>query len=339
MKRCIAHRVCPFLLAVIFFAFLILPCFADEGKFAAPSETVAAEDAAEGPEPAGTAAAAELSEEYARILRDNESLRGLYGTWTGVISVILVVVTVLGVAVPFYQGRNVDKKIKKRLEDLSRENDRLAQKQTMLNSAMALSVSKEYRSSNEILDKLIWDYPEDEYLRLIFGRNVYFEYYVERDGQNLSREDAERIEKGVQQFLYVADHMDPNLEYYEMGSVFPDSIIHELCGLSHRLLEYGKNAEMPVYHRLVRQVIETVEKLLKLQDFTDIANFDQTDVFIMNYKELAFALADSYEHFGNVLALSQFERAKMLYSISPDPDYGEEIARCDEAIRRLGNEG
>lgn len=89
------------------------------------------------------------------------------------------------------------------------------------------------------------------------------------------------------------------------------------------------------YHKLAVKVLRTIEKVLKFDSFDDIANEDQTNVHLMNYKGLNFELAKSYRFYGNIKAKEQFEYCLQLFTISADDGYEKEIDECKEALREI----
>lgn len=271
--------------------------------------------------------------EYA--LQTNKKLFDIYGTWTSVITIILILITIVGFAVPLYNSKTIDKKIKKAISNLKSESEAITKKQLELTNALMLSASKEYGASNAILDRLIEKSPDDSYLHLLIARNI-FQRFETITASSLDNNDVDSIERAIQHFLYVAYNTDIESEYYELGAVFPNSIVHELCYLTHTLVEYSITQRgHGHYHKLTTKVLRAVEHILNIQEFDDIANEDQTNVFIMNYVTLNHALAQSYMYFGNIKAKEQYEYTLKLYQISTTLDYSSEIEECRRAIKTL----
>ena len=219
------------------------------------------------------------------IVEINEKLYDIYGTWTAVIAVIFILITVIGFAVPLYNSKKIDKKIKKAIKKLKKKNDEINQRQIFVNNALMLSASGDYFSSNKILNNIIKTDENNCYLHLLIGRNIFCQYESIDLNRELTQEEAKEIEKAVEHYIFVGNNIGKELEYYELGAVFPDNIIHELCILINRLIEYSINQPYtPCYHKLTVKVIKIIEKILDINEFDDIVNEDQTNVFIMNYK-------------------------------------------------------
>lgn len=324
-------------LAVILLA---VPVSADGGEESAENET---ETAAPVTETAPVTEADGGEDELRRALEINEKLYGLYSTWTAVIGIVLVLVTLFGIGIPLYNQHSIDKKIKAASSELWRQSAEIDRRRTAIMNAAMLSASKEYGISNDILRRLLKDEAgeDDTYLHLMIGRNVFYEYYVERlGGGDLALTDAGRreAENAIEHYLIAAGRADGAASYYELGAVFPDSIAHELSILTSMLIESSINtAGCGNYHALTVRVLRATEKILGVSSFDDIANMDQTNVFLMNYIVLQRDLARSYMHFGNVKAREQYEYVLKLYTISNEIDYESEIADCRQRIAELGD--
>lgn len=272
-------------------------------------------------------------QELERSVEMNEKLFDLYGTWT---SVIAIAFAVLGVIIPLYYTKKIDQKIKNAISDFKKESEALNQKQLSINNALMLSASKDYWTSNKILYKVLEKNKKDTYLHLLIGRNIFFQYTQEFTNQISNDEQAEEVEKGVEHFLFVADNINTESEYYDLGSVFPNSIVHELCVLMNKLIDYSLEYQYsPNYHKLTSKVIKSIEKMLDIKTFDDIANQEQSSVYLMHYKDINHALAKSYKHFGNIKAKEQYEYALKLYTISNELDYKTAIKDCLDNLNLL----
>ena len=269
------------------------------------------------------------------VLASNKQLLDIYDTWTSVISIVLIVVTVIGIVVPIYANIKTDKKIKSATNKMKAENEELMKKYISINNALMLSASKDYWSSNVILKDILKTDKENAYLHLLIGRNIFLQYIIECAPNELSAEHREDLEEAVNHYLFVAEHSKTKDNYFTLGVIFPDSIIHELCILTNRLIEDSLTNNAPNYHKLAVSVIKTIEKVLGIKSFDDIANEDQTNVHLMNYIGLNHELAKSYEHFGNIKAKEQYLYTIKLYSVSKELDYKSEIEECNKALERL----
>ncbi len=274
--------------------------------------------------------------ELETVVETNKELRAIYGVWTAVITIVLVLVTILGIAIPLYDRKNINQKIKDAIQKLQEENKVLNQRQLTLNNALMLSASKDYYTSNTLLEKLLQEDKKDAYIHLLIGRNTFLQYESEDLERELTDDDRDEIEKAIEHFIFVVNNLNNESNFYELGSVFPDSVIHELCMLTTELINSSINDEMcSNYHKLTVRVIKTIEQILKIESFDDIANEDQTNVHIMNYKNLNHALAESYKTFGNIKAISQYEYTLSLYKISSDLNEAEAIEDCVKNIEEL----
>ena len=265
----------------------------------------------------------------------NKELLGVYETWTSIISIILILVTIFGVAVPLYSNFRIDKKINNATRKMRKEYEKVMEKNISINNALMLSASKEYWSSNEILNNVLREDKENAYLHLLIGRNHFLQYEGENQPQNLDEEDLKNIEDAINHYLFVANHSNTEDKYFELGVIFPNSIIHELCILTGKLIEHSLKGQYANYHKLTVSVLRAIEKILGIKDFDDIANDEPTNVHIMNYTNLNHELAKSYAHFGNIKAREQYQYTLRLYYISNEIDYRQEIDECTAAISRL----
>lgn len=280
-----------------------------------------------------------LDEDYQTQLEEsltlNKKLLGIYDTWTSIISIILILVTVFGIAVPVYSNLRIDKKINNATRKIREENEKLMEKNLSINNALMLSASKEYWSSNEILRDILKEDKSNVYVHLLVGRNYFFQYFDENSPTDLNSEQLQDIEDAISHYLFVANHSKLEDKYYTLGVIFPDSIVHELCMLTTKLIEHSLNGQCANYHKIVVSVIRAIEKVLNIKGFDDIANEEQTNVHIMNYINLNHELAKSYAHFGNIKATEQYLYTLKLYSISTDLDYKKEIDSCTKALAEL----
>lgn len=175
-------------------------------------------------------------------------------------------------------------------------------------------------------------------MHLLAGRNAVLEYVLDipdYEERQLNEDEIEEVEKAVEHYLFVANNSKSESEYFELGAIFSDSIIHELCMLICTLIDYSMEHEgVSNYHKLTVKVLKAIEKMLGIKDFDDIVNEEQSNVHIMNYIGLNHTLAKSYMHFGNAKAKKQFEYALELYSIDPVLNC-EHIGECKKIIESL----
>lgn len=274
--------------------------------------------------------------ELETVVEINKELRAIYGVWTTVITIVLVLVTILGIAIPLYDRKNINKKIQEEIKKMQEETKNLNQRQLTLNNALMLSASKDYCISNTLLEKLLQEDKQDAYIHLLIGRNTFLQYESEELDRELTDDDRVEIEKAIEHFIFVVNNLNNESNFYELGSVFPDSVIHELCMLTTELIYSSINDEMVSnYHKLTVRVIKTIEQILKIESFDDIANEDQTNVHIMNYKKLNHVLAESYKTFGNIKAINQYKYTLSLYKISSELNEAEAIEDCVKNIEDL----
>ena len=265
----------------------------------------------------------------------NKELLSVYETWTSIISIILILVTIFGVAVPLYSNFRIDKKINNSTKRLRKEQEKLMEQNLSVNNALMLSASKEYWASNEVLKDILKENKDNAYLHLLIGRNLFLQYGDENLEESLSDEALRDIEEAINHYLFVANHTKAEDKYYALGVIFPDSIIHELCILTSTLIAHSVKGQCANYHKLTVSVLRAIEKVLGIKDFDDIANDEPTNVHIMNYINLNHELAKSYAHFGNIKAKEQYLYTLKLYSISTDLDYKKEIDSCTKALAEL----
>ena len=316
----------------LFITFPFSVC-AEEITSTADDETVATE--MEETQPNENAGNIDYQIQLDESLALNKELLGVYETWTSIISIILVLVTIFGVAVPLYSNFRIDKKINSATKKMRKETEVLLEKNFCINNALMLSASGAYWSSNEILNDILKEDKDNAYLHLLIGRDYFLQYEGEDRPQNLDEEDLQNIEDAINHYLFVANHSNTEDKYYELGVIFPNSIIHELCILAGKLIEHSLKGHGANYHKLTVSVLRAIEKVLGIKDFDDIANDEPTNVHIMNYINLNHALAKSYAHFGNIKAKEQYLYTLKLYSISTDLDYKTEIDHCTKALTEL----
>lgn len=322
-------------LLVIILLFITFPfsVHAEEIPSTADNETVTTE--MEETQPDENLVNADYQTQLDESLTLNKELLSIYETWTSVISIILILVTIFGVAVPLYSNFRIDKKINSATKKMRKETEALLEKNFCINNALMLSASGDYWSSNKILKDILKEDKKNVYLRLLIGRNHFLQYTGETQPQNLDEEDLQNIEDAINHYLFVANHSNTEDKYYELGVIFPNSIIHELCILTSKLIEHSMKGQCANYHKLTVSVLRSIEKVLGIKDFDDIVNDEQTNVHIMNYINLNHELAKSYAHFGNIKAKEQYLYTLKLYSISTDLDYKKEIDSCTKALAEL----
>lgn len=316
------------IIVIIFVSTLCIPVFAQENEYA-DSDIVSSliqdnnEEIKE-----STILESNNHDELENALSINEKLFSIYGTWTSVIGIILILVTIFGIVAPLYANSQINKKIEHSSEKIKKEYEKELQKNIAVNNALMLSATKDYWASNNILSEVIKKDSDNPYLHLLIGRNTFLQYETQESFPELSAEALEEIEEAIQHYIFVANNTSTDETYYSLGAVFPDSIIHELCMLTSTLINYSIENPHTHYHKITNQVIKAIEKILSIKNFDDIANEDQTNVHIMNYIILNHDLAKSYQHFGDIRAKAQYEYVLKLYSISSELDYSDNIDEC-----------
>lgn len=202
----------------------------------------------------------------------NKELLSVYETWTSIISIILILVTIFGVAVPLYSNFRIDKKINNSTKRLRKEQEKIMEQNLSVNNALMLSASKEYWASNAILKDILKENKDNAYLHLLIGRNLFLQYGDENLEESLSDEALRDIEEAINHYLFVTNHTKAEDKYYALGVIFPDSIIHELCILTSTLIAHSLKGQCANYHKLTVSVLRAIERVLGIKDFDDIAN-------------------------------------------------------------------
>ena len=331
MKR--ARYIISLLVIILLFIMFPFSVYAEEIPATTNNETVTTE--AKETQPNESLVDADYQTQLEESLALNKELLGVYETWTSIISIILILVTIFGVAVPLYSNFRIDKKINSAKKRLLKEQEKIMEKNLLINNALMLSASKEYWSANEILNDILKEDMDNAYLHLLIGRNYFLQYEVENRPQKLDDEDLQNIEDAINHYLFVAEHSKTEDKYYELGVIFPNSIVHELCILTGKLIEHSLEGKHSHYHKLTVSVLKAIEKVLGIKNFDDIADNEQDHVHIMNYVGLNYELAKSYAHFGNIKAKKQYQYTLKLYSISKELDYSKQIAECKKALAEL----
>ena len=129
----------------------------------------------------------------------NKELLSVYETWTSIISIILILVTIFGVAVPLYSNFRIDKKINSATKRLRKEQEKIMEKNLSVNNALMLSASKEYWASNEVLNDILKENKDNAYLHLLIGRNLFLQYGDENLEKTLNNEALRDIEEAINQ--------------------------------------------------------------------------------------------------------------------------------------------
>lgn len=261
----------------------------------------------------------------------------LYDTWTSVISIILIVVTIIGIVIPLYANVSVDRKIKKATIEIKAQHEKIMSRHVAINNALMLSASGDYWASNEILKDVLKEDCQNPYLHLLIGRNIFLQYEGGTKPDVLDTEQTNDIEEAINYYLFVANSSSAQENYYSLGLIFYNSIVHELCMLMGKLIQHSIESDSANYHKLTVRVIKAIEKILDIHEFDDIADEDQTNVHIMNYIALNHELAKSYEHFKNIKAKEQYEYTLKLYSISTEMNYENQMEECTQALERIND--
>lgn len=331
MKR-VRYIISLFVIILLFITFPF-SVHAEEIPTTTDNETVTTET--EETQPDENLANADYQTQLEESLALNKELLSIYETWTAIVSIVLILVTIFGVAVPLYSNFRIDKKINNSTKRLRKEQETLMEQNLSVNNALMLSASTEYWASNEILKDILKENKDNAYLHLLIGRNLFLQYGDENLEKALNDEALRDIEEAINHYLFVANHTKAEEKYYALGVIFPDSIIHELCILTSTLIAHSLRGQCANYHKLTVSVLRAIEKVLGFKDFDDIANDEPTNVHLMNYISLNHELAKSYAHYGNIKAKAQYQYTLKLYSISSEIDYSQEIDECTAAISRL----
>lgn len=273
-----------------------------------------------------------------------EDLHSLYVTWT---TIIFFLIALFGVILPILLPFILIKSNKKSINDLKRKIDLQIkterEKALLLNNALALSSTGNYSAAVECFMQLEKSYPEDKIIKLYLANTLFNMYSSQLESASecgseyelAVREMAEEnwsiiisaIEKYIESFNDDNVPNDDLRNKIRIGNIFPSSYIHEVTYMISWLFgirEYNFNEFILVCKKALR----FIEKELDFEDKNEIFDMNQTDVFVMLYKQINYMVARSYYDIKNIQAKDQLDWTIKLYSADEFSQSDSELKEC-----------
>lgn len=285
-----------------------------------------------------------LIEENKQNQKTIEQYQSLYSTWTIILTALL---TVFGIFIPIALPFIIDKinrhKLNEQIAKLQHKSEEQYKKMILIQNALALSSFEDYWASNECLRKLQEKYPDDEYIKIYIARNSFRELCNRLDSDNghiTASEDT--IYETINTFIDWFYETDGSLlDELLIGSVFNNSTVHEVCILIGYLNKCDNLNAQSNFIKICKKSCKYILDTFKIKDYKELFDYEQTDVFIINYKQLNFYLCEAYYKNKNHALKEQLDKTIQLYNVDDFSRQDDNLKRCtnmlDEINKSIGN--
>lgn len=279
-----------------------------------------------------------LLEENKKNQESIEIYQSLFSTWTLILSALLAVFGVLvPVLLPFIINKINERKLTNEIEKFQQYSNRQYEKMILMQNALALSAFKDYWASNECLKKLQVIYPDDPYIKIYIARNSYrgLSDFIHNDqGKTLEYKDKiyDTINLFIDWFYETKDNM---MDKLMIGNYYGDNTIVEVCLLIGYLANCDQINTQSHFIQICKKACKYILDVLKITTEEDLFDYDQTNEFIMNYKQLNFYLCKAYFNNKNTESKSQLQKTIKLYNVDEFSRQDDNLKRCQNMLKTI----
>ena len=239
-----------------------------------------------------------------------------------------------------FKAAGVEAKIKNVVEEANltiskfeEESKKQFEKMIMIQNAMILSTSENYWASNECLRKLKVEYPDDLYIEIYIAVNSFRE--LGKSNNEVNKEKEESIYETINSFIGWYYKTEGKLaDKLMIGDVFHGYTVHEVY-LLIQILEKCESINISRYIKVCKKTIKYILDVIGIQKEEEIYDFDQTDSFVMIYKELNFSLCEMYKKTDNAQLKSQLTKTISLYKIDNFDSSNGKLEKCIQMLAEL----
>lgn len=279
-----------------------------------------------------------LLEENKRNQELIETYHSLYSTWTLILNALLVVFGVLvPILLPFIINKINERKLKKEIESFQQYSNKQYEKMVLVQNALALSSFKHYWASNECFKKIQASYPDDPYIKIYIAKNSFLEIcdVVQKDEEK-TLEYKEKIYNTINLFIDWFYETKGNLmDKLMIGNFYNDNTVIEVRILIGFLANSDQINTQSEFIRICKKACQYILDTLKITTEEDLFDYDQTNVFIMSYKQLNYYLCRAYFNNKNTGLKTQLQKTIKLYNADEFSRQDGNLKQCEEMLNEI----
>lgn len=282
-----------------------------------------------------------LLEENKKNQESIEIYQSLFSTWTLILSALLAVFgVVVPVLLPFIINKINERKLKKDIENFQQYSNKQYEKMILMQNALALSAFKDYWASNECFKKLQALYPDDQYIKIYIARNSFFELSdVIQSNRGKTLEYKDKIYNTINLFIdWFYETKGNLLDKLMIGNIYSDNTVIEVCILVSFLAKCDHINTQSEFVQICKKACQYILDTLKISTEEDLFDYDQTNVFIMNYKQLNFYLCKAYFNNKNIGLKNQLQKTIKLYNADDFSQQDDNLKQCQNMLNEINRQ-
>lgn len=289
----------------------------------------------------------EYKDEILSLLEQNEknqatieTYRSLYSTWTGIIFVLF---TLFGIVLPIVIAVGLDKwkkiELDKEINKVRKQSDEQYQKLLHIQNALSLVTFGNYWEANKCFERILRNYPNDSYVKMYSTICRFRELDIALDADpdpDAVADKEEEVYDIINSFidLYYDTNGDLANELM-MGSIFGSSTILEVSSLISRLANCEKTFLRSDFIKICKKASEYILDNLNIKKEDELFDFDQTDVFIMQYKSINYYLCLAYSKNNSRALKKQLEKTIRLFDADDFSREDDCLGKCKQMLNEL----
>lgn len=280
----------------------------------------------------------ELIEQNNRNQKTIEDYRALYSTWTAVVAALLAVFGVaIPIALPFVINKINKNRLDKEIEKIQQKGDEQYEKLIHIQNAMSLLAFESYWEANECFKNLLKKYPNDPYVKIYCARNSFRELVEELNKDvNAVIEKEEDVYDTINMFIDWYYETDGKLTSELMiGSVFGSSTVHEVSILISYLGNCEETNVRSGFIKICKKASQYILDTLNIKSEEELFDLDQTDVFLMNYKQINYYLCEAYYRNKSISLKKQLQKTIRLYDADDFSREDDNLQKCRKMLEEI----
>lgn len=281
-----------------------------------------------------------LIEENKRNQEIIESYQSLYSIWTIILTALLAVFGVLiPILLPFIMNKINETKLKKEIEKFQQYNNKQYEKMFLIQNALVLSALEDYWASNECFKRIKNSYPDDPYINIYMARNSFRELLrTIPDEEQKVIENEKQIYETINLFIdWFYETKGILMDKLMIGNIYSDNTIIEVSTLIGYLADCDQLNRKSDFIQICKKACKYILDNLKISTDDEIYDLDQTDVYIMNYKQLNFYLCKAYYNNKNISLKNQLHKTIRLYNADDFSRCDDNLKQCEQMMSEINN--